>query len=81
MRLYLDGKPVIDRWSTSDRLHADGVDVQLQAGRSYDLRLDYFEGERDAPYAWPGANPAPSHRCRKRWTLRAAPTWWSSSAA
>ncbi|MEC5115573.1 glycoside hydrolase family 3 N-terminal domain-containing protein, partial [Xanthomonas oryzae] len=61
VRLYLDGKPVIDRWSTSDRLHADGVDVQLQAGRSYDLRLDYFEGERDAAVrlAWrqPGAKP------------------------
>ena len=62
VRLYLDGKPVIDRWTTSDRLHADGVDVRLQAGRAYDLRLDYFEGERDAAVrlAWrqPGAKPA-----------------------
>ncbi|MCF5940339.1 PA14 domain-containing protein, partial [Xanthomonas perforans] len=61
VRLYLDGKPVIDRWSTSDRLHADGVDVQLQAGRAYQVRLEYFEGERDAGVrlAWrqPGAKP------------------------
>ncbi|WP_042812570.1 glycoside hydrolase family 3 N-terminal domain-containing protein, partial [Xanthomonas citri] len=61
VRLYLDGKPVIDRWSTSDRLHADGVDVQLQAGRAYEVRLEYFEGERDAAVrlAWrqPGARP------------------------
>ncbi|WP_369915099.1 glycoside hydrolase family 3 C-terminal domain-containing protein [Xanthomonas sp. NCPPB 3005] len=61
VRLYLDGKRLIDRWSASDRLHADGVDVRLEAGRSYDLRLEYFEGERDAGIrlAWrqPGAKP------------------------
>ncbi|WP_033482158.1 glycoside hydrolase family 3 protein [Xanthomonas phaseoli] len=61
VRLYLDGKPVIDRWATTDRLHADGVDVQLQAGRAYEVRLEYFEAERDAAVrlAWrqPGAKP------------------------
>src|SRR5690606_9821918 len=45
---YLDGRPVIDRWQESDRLHADSVELPLQGGHAYDLRVEYFDGERDA---------------------------------
>jgi len=61
VRLYLDGKLLLDHWQDSDRLRADGVDVQLQAGRAYDIRLEYYEAERDAGVrlAWrqPDAKP------------------------
>ena len=61
VRVYLDGKRVIDRWQESDRLHAESIELPLQGGRAYDLRVDYFDGERDAGVrlAWqmPGALP------------------------
>lgn len=60
-RLYLDGKLLIDQWKDSDRLRADSATVQLEQGRAYDLRLEYYDGERDAGVrlAWrmPGAKP------------------------
>lgn len=52
---------MIDRWQESDRLHADSVELPLQGGHAYDLRVEYFDGERDAGVrlAWqmPGALP------------------------
>ncbi|WP_246373133.1 glycoside hydrolase family 3 protein [Marilutibacter spongiae] len=60
-RLYLDGKRVLERWTQADRLSGDGVDVELEAGRAYDLRLEYYDDQRDAAVrlAWrmPGAKP------------------------
>jgi beta-glucosidase len=60
-RLLLDGKPVIDRWTTASRAQAKSAEVTLEAGRAVDLRLEYFEAERDAEIrlAWqlPGAKP------------------------
>ena len=47
-RLYLDGKRVIDHWVNTDRLHAEGVELDLQAGRAYDLKLEYYDDQRDA---------------------------------
>ncbi|WP_423177915.1 MULTISPECIES: glycoside hydrolase family 3 C-terminal domain-containing protein [unclassified Stenotrophomonas] len=47
-RLYLDGKRVIDHWVNTDRLHAEGVELDLQAGRTYDLKLEYYDDQRDA---------------------------------
>lgn len=47
-RLYVDGKRVLDHWKNSDRLHADGVELDLQAGRAYELKLEYYDAERDA---------------------------------
>jgi beta-glucosidase len=41
-RLYLDGKLVVDNWGD----HAPTLktsEVELQAGRSYDLRVEYYE--------------------------------------
>lgn len=60
-RLYLDGKLLLDHWDKTDRLRADSATVTLQAGRAYDLRLEYYDDERDAGVrlAWsmPGAKP------------------------
>ncbi len=60
-RLYIDGKRVLDRWGDSDRLQGDGVELDLQAGRAYALRLEYFDAERDAGvrlgWRMPGAKP------------------------
>lgn len=47
-RLYLDGKRVIDHWVNTDRLHAEGIELELQAGRAYALTLEYYDDERDA---------------------------------
>jgi beta-glucosidase len=61
VRLYLDGKHVLDHWNDNERLRAHSVSVELEAGRAYDLKLEYYDGERDAGVrlAWnlPGAKP------------------------
>ncbi len=60
-RLYVDGKRVLDHWANSDRLRSDGVDLDLQAGRAYELTLEYYDAERDAGvrlgWRMPGAKP------------------------
>ncbi len=60
-RLWIDGRLVIDEWTTAPRLRAQSVFVDLEAGRAHDLRLEYFEDERDAEVrlGWrlPGAKP------------------------
>ncbi|KAF1720309.1 beta-glucosidase [Pseudoxanthomonas wuyuanensis] len=61
VRLYLDGKLLLDHWSDNERLRAHSASVELQAGRAYDLKLEYYDNERDAGVrlAWnlPGAKP------------------------
>ncbi len=60
-RLDLDGKRLFDHWSNSERLRAGSATVELEAGRAYDLVLEYYENDRDAGVrlAWdrPGAKP------------------------
>lgn len=60
-RLVVDGKRVLDHWQTRDRMHADGVELDLQAGRAYDLTLEYYDDQRDAGvrlgWRMPGAKP------------------------
>jgi beta-glucosidase len=60
-RLIVDGKPVIDEWTPGPRARAKAATVRLEAGRAYDVRLEYFESIRDAEVrlAWqlPGAKP------------------------
>ena len=60
-RLFLDGKPLLDEWTTTSRLRAKTAKVALTAGQPRDLRLEYFEAVRDAEIrlAWklPGAKP------------------------
>jgi beta-glucosidase len=61
-RFWLDGKLLIDAWSDAPRLRGKSATVELQAGKAYDIRLEYYERERDAAVrlAWrlPGAKPA-----------------------
>ncbi|HSD18035.1 MAG TPA: glycoside hydrolase family 3 C-terminal domain-containing protein [Thermomonas sp.] len=61
MRLYLDGKLLVDGWRDADRLHAAGAELDLVGGRAYEIRLEYYERERDAgvrlAWAVPGAKP------------------------
>ena len=60
-RLWLDGRLVVDEWTTAPRLRARSAFVDLEAGKPHKLRLEYFEEERDAEVrlGWrlPGAKP------------------------
>jgi beta-glucosidase len=61
-RLFLDGREVLSGWTRNERVRSQSATLELQAGRAYDLRLEYFEDLRDAEVrlAWrmPGAKPA-----------------------
>ncbi|MCC4604522.1 glycoside hydrolase family 3 protein [Xanthomonas campestris] len=61
VRLYLDGKLLIDQWSDAPRMRGGNASVRLEAGKAYDLRVEYYEATRDAGVrlAWrmPGAKP------------------------
>ena len=61
LRLWVDGKPLLDEWSDVDRVRSKSVTVDLEAGRVYDIKLEYYEFERDAGlrlgWRMPGAKP------------------------
>lgn len=48
VRLEIGGTLVIDDWTTTPRARARSASVNLEAGKAVDVRLDYFEGQRDA---------------------------------
>ncbi len=48
VRLWIDGKSVIDDWTKQSRAAARTARVDLAAGRAYDVRLEYYDVERDA---------------------------------
>jgi len=60
-RLFLDGRLLLDAWTATPRLRGKSTFVELEAGKAYDLRFEYFEDVRDAEVrlAWrpPGAKP------------------------
>ena len=60
-RMWIDGRLILDEWTTAPRLRARSVFVDLTADKPHDLRLEYFEDERDAEVrlGWrlPGAKP------------------------
>ncbi|WP_243040425.1 glycoside hydrolase family 3 protein [Dyella sedimenti] len=59
-RLYVDGQLLLDAWQAGVP-HASSAFIQLEAGKAYDLRLEYAKGEHNADVrlAWrlPGAKP------------------------
>nr|WP_141306523.1 PA14 domain-containing protein [Streptomyces spinoverrucosus] len=42
-RLWIDGKPVIDHWVDDWDREQTSAPVELTAGRSYDIKVEYFE--------------------------------------
>ncbi len=59
-RLFLDDKQIIDHWQDSGA-NTQTASVQLQAGRKYQLRAEYYQGGGGAvaqlTWAEPGARP------------------------
>jgi len=48
VRLDVGGTRVIDDWTATPRAKARIATVRLEAGKAVDVRLEYFEGQRDA---------------------------------
>lgn len=48
VRLKINGKTLIDSWELAERLRSHNVQVELEAGKAYDIALEYFEDIRDA---------------------------------
>jgi beta-glucosidase len=46
-RLYLDGKLLVDAWASNPKKTAT-TQIALEGGRSYDLRMEYFQNSREA---------------------------------
>ena len=60
-RLHIDGKLLSDGWEPNPRVVSKSAFIDLEGGKSYDIKLEYFEADRDAEVrlAWrlPGAKP------------------------
>jgi len=48
VRLFVDGRKVLEEWTETSVARAVSARVALEAGRPHDLKLEYFEGVRDA---------------------------------
>jgi len=48
VRLKINGKTLIDFWELAERLRSHNVQIELEAGKAYDITLEYFEDIRDA---------------------------------
>jgi beta-glucosidase len=59
VRLFVDGRKLLEEWTETSVARAVSGRVALEAGRAHELKLEYFEGQRDAEVrlAWtlPGA--------------------------
>ena len=47
-RLDVDGKRVLDEWTPTPRARARSAMLDFEAGKAYDVKLEYFEDIRDA---------------------------------
>jgi beta-glucosidase len=48
VRLFVDGRKVLEEWSEASVARAVSAKVSLEAGREHALKLEYFEAARDA---------------------------------
>jgi beta-glucosidase len=48
VRLFVDGRKILEDWTETGVSRVVEGRVTLEAGRAHDLRLEYFEGVRDA---------------------------------
>jgi beta-glucosidase len=48
VRLYIDDRMVIDGWEVNEGVRTHSARVNLEAGRAHRVKLEYFEGTRDA---------------------------------
>jgi beta-glucosidase len=48
VRLFVDGRKLLEEWSETSVARAVSAKVTLEAGRAYGLKLEYFEAARDA---------------------------------
>jgi beta-glucosidase len=46
-RLYVDGKLLVDAWSSNPK-KTHTSEITLEAGRTYDVRMEYFQTNREA---------------------------------
>ncbi|HUA79182.1 MAG TPA: glycoside hydrolase family 3 C-terminal domain-containing protein [Dyella sp.] len=53
-RLYVDGRLVIDAWSTGSNPQAHKASLDLEAGKAYDIRLEYTKNNQnnDVRLSW-----------------------------
>jgi beta-glucosidase len=60
-RLFIDDRELVNGWQPNERVRSVSAPLEMQAGRAYDLRLEFFEDIRDAEIrlGWrrPGAKP------------------------
>jgi beta-glucosidase len=47
-RLWVDGRAVMNEWTTTPRTRAESASLDLEAGKAYPVTLEYFEAVRDA---------------------------------
>ncbi len=73
VRLWVNGKLLIDQWKKHEGLQEHSGRISLQAGQQYDLKLEYYEndGNAAAKLSWSGAS-LPRQVIARRW-LFAAP--------
>lgn len=48
VRLYIDDRLLVDGWEQNERVKSHTVSVDLEGGRAYRIKLEYFEDVRDA---------------------------------
>jgi alpha-D-xyloside xylohydrolase len=43
VRLYIDGKLIIDEWKADDSFHANYTTIKLEAGKKYEIKHEFFD--------------------------------------
>lgn len=74
-RLWVDGKLLIDQWKPQDSV-TNVVKFHVEPGRTYDVKLEYFElsGGAVARLLWSGL--APKRQGPQNWSLWVPPGTW-----